>query len=72
MNGKKLDDNVFFRIFMDQFSTSMGNMGDIWGSGLTMELPRTDSKSAWLDVSRSFKATGDNLRKAITTINANE
>jgi len=57
---------------MEQFVSGMANVGDIWGAGLGMDPPRSTSKSAWLDVSRSFRATGNNLRWAITTMDSNE
>ena len=72
MSGTKLADKKLVHSFMEQFVSGMANVGNIWGAGLDMELPRSTSKSAWLDVSRSFKATGNNLRWAISTMDSNE
>jgi hypothetical protein len=72
VNGTKLTDKDLVHSFMEEFVSGMANVGDIWGAGLGVEPPRSTSKSAWLDVSRSFRATGNNLRWAITTMDSNE
>ena len=73
MNRSKLTNPYIIHAFMDQFALGMANIGDISGGGVqSAEPPQTNTRTAWLDVSKSFRATGNDLRWAITSAYANE
>jgi len=68
---KPIDKKLAF-LFLDEFIVGMGNVGSVWSAGSSMEPPKTNSKSAWSDVSRSFRSAGNDLRWAITNTNPDE